>query len=666
MSVVFQKSVSFLGYQLSASGVKMEVDRVSAVRNWQTPTTVKEVQQFLGFANYYRRFIRGFGQVAAPITSLLKGGPVRLRWSAEADRAFGRLKDLFTSAPVLAHPDPSLPFQVEVDVSEAGIGAVLSQRSGTPPKLRPCAFYSKKLSPAERNYDVGDRELLAVVQALKVWWHWLEGAQHPFLILTDHRNLEYIREARRLNPRQARWTMFLARFVFKITYIPGSQNGKADALSRRYDAEERSVEPTPILPESCLVAPVVWEVDAEIERALRTDPSPPQCPVGRTYVPLEVRDHLICWAHTSPSSGHPGIGRTVHCLSTKYWWPTLARDVRIYVSSCSVCAQCKAPRHLPRGKLQPLPIPQRPWSHLSVDFVTDLPPSQGNTTILVVVDRFSKACRLLPMPGLPTALQTAEALFTHVFRHYGVPEDIVSDRGPQFTSRVWRAFMERLGVSVSLTSGYHPESNGQVERVNQEVGRFLRSYCQGRPEEWARYVPWAEMAQNSLRHSSTQLTPFQCVLGYQPVLAPWHESQIEAPAVDEWVRRSEETWNAAHVHLQRAIRRQKTSADLHRSEGPVYAPGDRVWLSIRNLPLRLPCRKLGRRFVGPFKVLRRLNEVCYRLELPIDYRNINPSFHVSLLRPVVAGPLQEYEIEETPRPPVGHRGGSGVHCEVHP
>ncbi|KAK6303564.1 hypothetical protein J4Q44_G00260180 [Coregonus suidteri] len=430
----FQESVSFLGYQLSASGVKMEIDRVSAVRNWQTPTTVKEVQRFLGFANYYRRFIRGFGQVAAPITSLLKGGLVRLQWSAEADRAFGRLKDLFTSAPVLAHPDPALPFQVEVDASEAGIGAVLSQRSGTPLKLRPCAFYSKKLSPAEQNYDVGDRELLAVVQALKVWRHWLEGAQHPFLILTDHRNLEYIRAARRLNPRQARWNMFLARFVFKITYIPGSQNGKADALSRRYDTEERSVEPTPILPPSCLVAPVVWEVDSEIERALRTDPSPPQCPVGRTYVPLEVRDRLIYWAHTSPSSGHPGIGRTVHCLSTKYWWPMLARDVRVYVSSCSVCAQCKAPRHLPRGKLQPLPVPQRPWSHLSVDFVTDLPPSQGNTTILVVVDRFSKACRLLPMPGLPTALQTAEALFTHVFRHYGVPEDIVSDRGPQFTS----------------------------------------------------------------------------------------------------------------------------------------------------------------------------------------------------------------------------------------
>ncbi|CDQ73324.1 unnamed protein product [Oncorhynchus mykiss] len=184
---------------------------------------------------------------------------------------------------------------------------------------------------------------------------------------------------------------------------------------------------------------------------------------------------------------------------------------------------------------------------------------EGNTTILVVVDRFSKSCRLLPLHGLPMVLQTAVALFTHVFRHYGVPEDIVSDRGPQFTSRVWRAFMERLGVSISLASGFHHESNGQVERVNQEVGRFLRSYCQDRPGERAAFVPWAEMAQNSLRHSSTNLSPFQCVLGYQPVLAQWHQGQTEAPAVGDWFRRAEETWEAAHVHLQRAALHQRSA-----------------------------------------------------------------------------------------------------------
>ncbi|XP_070301922.1 EGF domain-specific O-linked N-acetylglucosamine transferase-like [Salvelinus sp. IW2-2015] len=138
-----------------------------------------------------------------------------------------------------------------------------------------------------------------------------------------------------MNPRQAQVGLFFTRFDFTLSYKPGSQNVKADALSRLYDTEERSSDPTPIIPASRLVAPVVWEVDADIERASRSEPIPPDCPAGRMYVPFDVRDRLICWAHTSPSSGHPGIGRTVRCLSGKYWWPTLAKDVRVYVSSCS-------------------------------------------------------------------------------------------------------------------------------------------------------------------------------------------------------------------------------------------------------------------------------------------------------------------------------------------
>lgn len=182
------------------------------------------------------------------------------------------------------------------------------------------------------------------------------------------------------------------------------------------------------------------------------------------------------------------------------------------MSSCSVCTSSKVPRDLPAGKLMPLPSPARPWSHLAMDFLTDLLESQLYTVILVVVNRFSKACRFIPFAALPSTNQITGALFQQVFRHYGIPEDILSDIGPQFISRVWKSFFRKLGTSVSLTSGYHPQSNGQVERSIQELTRYLRSYCSSQQHDWAEFLPWAEYARNSLRHSAMQLTLFQCML----------------------------------------------------------------------------------------------------------------------------------------------------------
>ncbi|KAK3546808.1 hypothetical protein QTP86_002917 [Hemibagrus guttatus] len=275
------------------------------------------------------------------------------------------------------------------------------------------------------------------------------------------------------------------------------------------------------------------------------------------------------------------------------------------------------PSHSSRneGKLVPFPIPGHP-SPIWVLTLTDLPVSNGFTTILVTVDRFSKACKLIPLKGLPTALEMAEALFSNVFRHFGIPEDNMSDRRPQFISRVWRGFFKLLGVSVSLSSGYHPQTNGQTERKIQEIGRYLRAYCHNHQYDWSQYLPWAEYAQNSLCQKSTKPTPFQCILGYQPPLFPWSAEPSEVPTIDHCFRENERVWESAHVHLQWAVRRQKVQADVFRRDAPLYHPGDKVWFSTRDICLRLPCKKLSPRYICPFTILRQINDVTYELQLP--------------------------------------------------
>ncbi|KAK3561986.1 hypothetical protein QTP86_022734 [Hemibagrus guttatus] len=284
-------TVTFLGYVISRRGVEMDMVKVRAVTDWPAPTTVWELQRFLGFANFYRRFIRNYSSVAGPLTSLLRGKPKRLVWTDQAQAAFQQLKDCFTTASILRHPDPDLQFVVEVDAS-------IDNRRG--------------------NYDVGNRELLAIKVTLEEWHHWLEGARHPFQVLTNHRNLEYFCGTKCLNPRQARWALFFTRFWFMVTYRPGSKNGKADALSWKFETADKPEWTEPILPATAILAPVRWNLVEEIQRAHAEDPPPADCPPTKIFVPSQFRIQVMQWVHEAPSSGHPGIRRSTQLVRHQF------------------------------------------------------------------------------------------------------------------------------------------------------------------------------------------------------------------------------------------------------------------------------------------------------------------------------------------------------------
>ncbi|KAL2077728.1 hypothetical protein ACEWY4_027232 [Coilia grayii] len=608
-----RNTISFLGFVVSAGTLQMDLRKIRAVVEWPRPSTRRELQRFLGFANFYRRFIRNY-----------------------------------STTPILRQPDPNEQFIVEVDASDVGVGAVLSQRSADDRKVHPCAFFSHRLSTAERNYDVGDRELLAVKLALEEWRHWLEGGAVPFLVWTDHRNLEYLRSAKRLNPRQARWSLFFSRFNFTLSYRPGSKNGKPDALSRVFSPSEEVSTPSTILPKRCLVGAALLDIESVVRKAQTSAATPSLCPVSCLFVPVSARSQVLQWGHSSRLSCHPGTRRTASFIRRRFWWPSLGKDVHEFVSSCPVCAQNKTSTRPPPGLLQPLSVPRRPWSHISIDFVTGLPVSDGNTTILTVVDRFSKSVHFIPLPKLPSAKETADLMVRHVFRLHGLPVEVVSDRGPQFTSRFWQAFCKLLGASVCLSSGFHPQSNGQTERANQLLETVLRCLASQSPSTWSQQLPWAEYSINSLTSSSSGLSPFECCLGYQPPLFPAQEREVGVPSAQAFVRRCHRTWRRARNALLRASDRMKSQADRRRTAGPRYRVGQRVWLSTQDLPLKVDSRKLTPRFIGPFPVSKIISRAAVRLKLPFNLRRIHPTFHISRIKPFLSSPMHPRPVPPPP------------------
>lgn len=657
-----KNSVEFLGHVISAKGLEMCRSKIESVLDWPVPTKVKELQAFLGLANYYRRFIKGFSLIATPLTSLLKKDRI-WDWTEIQDTAFNKMKHLFTSAPILTFPDPLLQYTLECDSSDFALGAILSQHRLTSMdgilRLHPVAYFSRKLLPAEQNYEIYDKELLAIKASLEEWRHLLLGTEEPIIIFSDHQSLEFFLSTKLLTRRQARWSLFLNEFNFIIKYRKGAQQGKPDALSRRADYElgsKHCTSPPVLRPKhfhhlnSMLIDSSMSDTTFMLQEATKIDPF---CIAiiqnidnekyifknnilfinDKIYVPDGAcRLHIVQSRHDAKAAGHFAFRKTLDLVSRDFSWGGITAYIKHYIESCDVCNRSKKDRHKPYGMLAPLPISSQPWSSVSMDFIVKLPISNGHDSIMVVVCRTTKQVHFIACSESIDASGVADLYMTHIFRLHGLPTDFVSDRGTHFGSKFWNCFFSLLGVKIKLSTSFHPQTDGQTERANQVLEQFLRCFINYQQDNWADLLPLAEFAYNNTIHTAIGCSPFFANYGLNPRMDLEFQDidSADVPTAQQRAIRMAAIHKELLQHLETARSDMKKYADTSRMQPPIFQIGDMVWLSRKNINTIKNINKLDSTKIGPYKVIRNIKNIAYELDLPTTMKQ-HPVFHVSLL-----------------------------------
>ena len=305
-----------------------------------------------------------------------------------------------------------------------------------------------------------------------------------------------------------------------------------------------------------------------------------------------------------------------------------------FVESCHVCARSKPMHMKPGGLLNPLPIPPRPWHSISMDFIVDLPTVEGKDSILVIIDRFTKMGHFIACSKTITSAHLADLFFYHIICLHGLPNNIVTDRGSVFISQFWSALLSSYGIAQNLTSAYHPQSDGQTERLNQILEQYLRTYSNFEQTNWLEHLPMAEFCYNSHYHTSIDMSPFKATYGFDPPV-DWSTEIVpdSPPTLQRYMSDLNLSISSLRKELEKAQLSAKRFADEKRRHIE-YKEGEMVFLDRRFIKTRRPSIKLDWKKLGPFKIVKKINAVSYRLQLPQTMSKLHDVFHVSLLHPV--------------------------------
>ncbi|GJT60682.1 ty3-gypsy retrotransposon protein [Tanacetum coccineum] len=636
-------SLEYLGHIISGQGVEMDPKKIDAVKDWPVPTNQRQVRGFLGLAGYYRRFIKDYATVVAPLTSLLqKHG---FQWGEMEQKVFDDLKSRMSSAPILGLPNFDEMFVVETDASDVGIGVVLLQNG------RPLSYFSRKLGPRMRIAATYQKELFAIVEAVYKWRQYLLGRR--FTIRTDHRSLKELMQQVIQTPLQQKYVRKLMGFDFTIEYKPGVTNQVADALSRMCEEEDNVMaafmtlsQPLPGLISELRRENQTMDELQQIHQKL--DRNEPMEGFRREQGLIVFRDRyyigsesklkklLLSEFHNTPTAGHSGVKKMLVGLSALFYWKGLRKSVEEFIGKCLVCQQTKYSTQAPGGLLQPLPTPSRVWEDVSMDFITGLPVYKGLSVIFVVVDRFTKYAHFGPLPASFNAPRVADVFIDLVVKHHGIPKTIVSDRDPIFVSTFWKQLFAASGTQLNHSTAYHPQTDGQTEVVNRGLEQYLRAMVSDQPQHWVRLLPWAEYSYNTSFHSSIGMTPYQAVYGrVPPAIIPYPLGSSKVAAVEESLVERDALLRQLKHNLLVSKHRMEVQANQKRRDVE-FNTGDMVLVKLqpyRQVTLaKRHSNKLAKRYYGPFKALERVGKVAYRLALP-DSSKIHSVFHVSLLKP---------------------------------